>query len=54
MRARPSASKQHGSTPDPQMVETIYEMLLRHEGLKRKPYQDTVGKITDWRRTQPR
>jgi len=28
------------------MSETIYEMLMRHEGLKLKPYRDTVGKLT--------
>lgn len=28
------------------MTETIYEMLLRHEGLRRKPYRDKVGKLT--------
>lgn len=27
-------------------METIYEMLLRHESLKRKPYRDTEGKLT--------
>lgn len=26
--------------------ETIYEMLLRHEGIKAKPYRDTRGKLT--------
>lgn len=28
------------------MTETIYEMLIRHEGVRRKPYRDTVGKLT--------
>ena len=28
------------------MSETIYEMLIRHEGVKRKPYLDTAGKLT--------
>lgn len=28
------------------MAETIYEMLLRHEGLKLKPYRCPAGKLT--------
>jgi len=28
------------------MSETIYEMLIRHEGVRLKPYTDTVGKVT--------
>lgn len=28
------------------MSETIYEMLIRHEGLRKKPYRDTAGKLT--------
>lgn len=28
------------------MAESIYEMLIRHEGVKLKPYRDSVGKLT--------
>ena len=28
------------------MKETIDQMLVRHEGLRLKPYKDTVGKLT--------
>ena len=28
------------------MAESLREMLIRHEGLRLKPYQDTVGKLT--------
>lgn len=28
------------------MAETIYEMLIRHEGVKLKPYRCTSGKLT--------
>lgn len=28
------------------MIENLYEQLKRHEGLRLKPYRDTVGKIT--------
>lgn len=28
------------------MPETLKEQLLRHEGLRLKPYKDTVGKLT--------
>ncbi|MGH8519859.1 MAG: glycoside hydrolase family protein [Gammaproteobacteria bacterium] len=28
------------------MSETIYEMLMRHEGVKGKPYRDTRGRLT--------
>lgn len=28
------------------MTETIYEILIRHHGVKRKPYRDTRGKLT--------
>ena len=28
------------------MTETIYEMLLRHEGIKLKPYRCSSGKLT--------
>lgn len=28
------------------MSETIYEMLMRHEGVKLKPYRDSVGTLT--------
>lgn len=28
------------------MIEKLQKMLLRHEGLRLKPYKDTVGKLT--------
>lgn len=28
------------------MAESLSEMLIRHEGLRLKPYQDSVGKLT--------
>lgn len=28
------------------MITVLKDMLIRHEGLKLKPYRDTVGKLT--------